>query len=521
MKGYKLLSEKDKHFELQHPDGGAFKVAKSGLSNQHMAKIRKMAGGGEVDDDGTDQTTGQDFAPPPSNLDSLYSSQTADRPPSESINPEESANFASPEDLNQLATRLPKGPKEGEVAPPPSNNPNAAMEKDIGGMQQTSAPMSDSQSAFSSISADNEKAINNEMKAAQASAAAVQRAGDIQAKVYDDNAQRQQALQRETAVKYAALDKEQAQLKQDVMNTKIDPGKVWNNASTGNKVLAGIGVLLSGIGSGLTGQPNLAMSVINKTIDDDIAAQRSELGKKQSLLSDNYRKYGDLRQATLATELQLNAVVQGQVASAAAKTQGPIAQANAQHLMTEYTLKGNDIKRQLAVAQGFAQPSQVASGDVDMNRLKLGVATGAIKNEDHGKILDELGEYREMKQAQSDIKDAFKKVSDLQTLGNRIGNPVQSARQIDKIKKLYALKIAKDTANKVTESDTEYAMDQFANLTDDEKTRNVGMNNVLNVVSSKYKFPRMEFYNVYQPPVKAKENPNAIKSGLQLTSGTR
>jgi len=69
--------------------------------------------------------------------------------------------------------------------------------------------------------------------------------------------------------------------KEDTELRQIDPERFWNNASTGRKVMAGIGMLLSGIGSGLTGQKNMAMETINRLIDNDIKAQ--QLNAEQGL----------------------------------------------------------------------------------------------------------------------------------------------------------------------------------------------------------------------------------------------
>lgn len=359
MKGYKLLKEHDKHFELLHPDGSAFPVAKSGLSETHMQKIRKMAEGGEVGD-------GSEAAPEPNpfgqyggyinavsaeNPD-LASRPLSDAPLAKSLRGQEVTD-TTPQYMSGFqpnadeAAAVPKGEEKTAEQEAPQVNPNTVIPH--GGMQQTSAPMPDSGSALTNIQADNDRIIADQTKALQASAAAAQTAAQQQAKIYAEHAEKVQNLEKQTQIRYAQLNKEQKQITQDVVNTKIDPTRVWDNASTGNKIMAGIGILLSGMGSGLTGQPNLAMDVINKTIDRDIDAQKTELGKKQNLLTQNYRKYGDLQQATAATELQLNSIVQGQIAAAAAKASGPQAQAQAQVAIGQLQLKSNEIKQSLAI----------------------------------------------------------------------------------------------------------------------------------------------------------------------------
>lgn len=89
----------------------------------------------------------------------------------------------------------------------------------------------------------------------------------------------------------------------DVKNQKIDPYKVWNDSSTGQKAGIVVGMLLSGLGQGLQGPgaTNMAMDAYNKQVDRSIESQKMELGKKENLLSQNLRRYGDLHTAEAAT----------------------------------------------------------------------------------------------------------------------------------------------------------------------------------------------------------------------------
>ena len=69
----------------------------------------------------------------------------------------------------------------------------------------------------------------------------------------------------------------------------IDPDRFWNDKSTGQKVMATIGLILGGIGSGLTGQPNAALQVLQNQIDKDIESQKlnaeQALAKKKHALN--------------------------------------------------------------------------------------------------------------------------------------------------------------------------------------------------------------------------------------------
>jgi hypothetical protein len=153
------------------------------------------------------------------------------------------------------------------------------------------------------------------------------------------------------AKELAAIDNHQASLMDAIMNQKIDPNRVWNNAGTGAKISAGIGVLLSGLGAGLTGGPNLALESINKMVDKDIDAQKTELGKKQTLFSMNMQKYRDVSMATAATKASMAAMLQGQLSSSAARMGSAQAMQNAKLQNAQIDMYRQQLNQQLASDQ--------------------------------------------------------------------------------------------------------------------------------------------------------------------------
>lgn len=153
------------------------------------------------------------------------------------------------------------------------------------------------------------------------------------------------------AKELAAIDSHQASLMDAIMNQKLDPNRIWNNASTGAKISAGIGVLLSGLGAGLTGGPNLALESINKMVDKDIDAQKTELGKKQTLFSMNMQKYRDVSMATAATKASMAAMLQGQLSSSAARMGSAQAMQNAKLQNAQIDMYRQQLNQQLADQQ--------------------------------------------------------------------------------------------------------------------------------------------------------------------------
>jgi hypothetical protein len=115
---------------------------------------------------------------------------------------------------------------------------------------------------------------------------------------------------------------------QELRDYKIDPNHYMGSLSTMGKISTGLGLFLGGIGSGMTGMPSQAMEFVNKQIDRDIESQKMQLNKKDTLLSANYKRLGNLKDAADFTRVQMLAIAQMQGDQALAKQGGTLAQAH-------------------------------------------------------------------------------------------------------------------------------------------------------------------------------------------------
>lgn len=193
-----------------------------------------------------------------------------------------------------------------------------------------------------------------------------------QARLYDEQAKDLALQQVRYDTHVRKLDSDIAELQKNIANQKIDPNRIWSNASTGNRVTAGISLLLGGLSQGLTGaKSNPAMDVINNAIDRDIDAQKAELGKKQNLLSLNLAKYGRLDQAFQATKLQIMAVTQAKINQQAAQMGSKQALGAAQVASGQMDVQMGMIKNQLAAAYAKEQLMNKPEGLTAKDLLKL------------------------------------------------------------------------------------------------------------------------------------------------------
>lgn len=124
---------------------------------------------------------------------------------------------------------------------------------------------------------------------------ATRQANDLRTHNEQVNADRIQ-FEKDQAARMEKLDT----LTDQAANAKIDTNHYWADKTTGDKVLAGISILLGGLGAGLTGGPNIALQMIDKAITRDIDAQKANLeqqragaGLQKGLVGEFNREYKD------------------------------------------------------------------------------------------------------------------------------------------------------------------------------------------------------------------------------------
>jgi hypothetical protein len=81
------------------------------------------------------------------------------------------------------------------------------------------------------------------------------------------------------------------------LKSKADIKDYWESQSTGNKILAGLGIALGGIGAGMAGQSsNRALDVINKAIEQDFARQKANFENARAMASESREQTQAARQ---------------------------------------------------------------------------------------------------------------------------------------------------------------------------------------------------------------------------------
>jgi hypothetical protein len=211
---------------------------------------------------------------------------------------------------------------------------------------------------------------------------------------------------------------------EDIKNTKIDPNHFLGNKDTWSKVQMGIGLILGGIGGGITGQANPALQFLNKQIDNDIEAQKANLGKKQSLLASNMQLYKDYQAAAGATKAQMADLFTKQLEQQALKQGGPLAQQRALNTKQQLIQQYYPIAMQSAMRQAMMQESH-SGGDMSHLLPMLRINNPEMAKEIESRSVPGIPGQAQVPLSPEDRSDLFAK----QNFDHKINDYINFAQQ--------------------------------------------------------------------------------------------
>ena len=248
-------------------------------------------------------------------------------------------------------------------------------------------------------------------------------------------------LSKSGADKYDALekmlgmwDKREAKLKE--ARKQIDPNGFWNKKNTQQKVFTAIGIMLSGIGAGLSGKENKFLEYIDNQIKNDIAAQQynSELAWKDA------QSIGDTMDKEIAIRDQMvksayeryaasNEFVVKRIEALKGKFSSEKQRIEADKVISELQSKGADALLNAAKIGG----KQVKRSVIE--EMQTGYEAKAKSKENYWKVTDEL-----TKRYESDklVEGGKKTINNIQILRNIIdeNNPVNDKQILTMLPKI-------------------------------------------------------------------------------------
>ncbi len=411
MKKYKFVSEDENMFHVEHPDGSTFAIAKSAVGPGVHKQIKalepvKMAEGGEVDDTPAQAVIEEPVAAQPSGpVGPVGAGEMGDL----------SQYFQAPQSAPEAIGSAGPG-----MAPAPIRTP--AQDEAQQAMLPESQPMAAEQPTP-------QTAMNQaQMGALNAKENAIKQAGAVQAgtfqqeaNTFDKLAQDQMKVDQESAKTLEPLRARSQELFNGIQNGTVDHNRLYHNMGTGNKILAAISVALSGLGSGLTGKPNIAMDVIQKSIDRDIESQKIDIGKKQNLFSENLRLIGDEKAAAMATKAQLLSSAQAKIQSFAAQRGSAQANLQSQVMMTDLQIQKQQLEQKASM---YALASK--GGDVNPAALVPHLVPGPHQES----VYKELERAMNTKKYHDQIMQNFDQAAADMRGAGRVGSIIKTPRSL-------------------------------------------------------------------------------------------
>lgn len=254
------------------------------------------------------------------------------------------------------------GPTLASNSPAPTANTVPGISGELGGQQ--SVPGGGLANPASQSSGLMNQALNEQLGGAKAEAKAQSDLGMAQAAIEHQQQANMAQQQANYENSYKGLEAERMKFQNDIEQGHIDPKRYVGDMSTGQKFSTAIGLILGGMGGALTHQENPALKFLNNQIENDINAQKSELDKKQNLLSMNMKQFGNLDQATNMTRVMMATMADSQLKEAMAKAQDPLAKARLQQAQGQLHEKYAPIMQQMATRQALMNAGSRDTGSV-------------------------------------------------------------------------------------------------------------------------------------------------------------
>lgn len=331
--------------------------------------------------------------------------------------------------------------------------------------------------------------------------------------------QQQQAINLENEYKKHSeeLTKERAALLKDYGEGHINPNHYMENKSALGKVGTAIGLILGGIGGGLTKQGNPALEFLNHQINRDIEAQKADLGKKENLLSANLKQFGNLKDATDMTRIMQADIYSAKLKEAAAKVMDPVARAKALQAASHFDLTvAQPLLQQLALKRSVM--SGMGTGGVDPS-----VAVRYVVDESHQpKAYEEVKQQQNINAMNKNAIDSFDKVSMMQNTANRALNPLQSSSQINAEWEPMMDKLTKNTEGRVTPITIDLMNSLKPAISDSPQTLAIKRQKLMNILNSERSTPTLDAYGIKIPKNIGMARPNTnAPQGYNLHASTR
>lgn len=423
---YKIKSESEDSYHVEHPSGKTFTFMKKGMTPKAQAIVKKMYSGGAVKmfDGGT--TPDSLSANPVANSDT----NTAADPVQASVQPDLQSVTApnyptTPNDADQPSALRQAAdavlarnglPTTSGIQGIASDVANSGIIDPTGQggkgqptqSAQSSQPTQPAQTPYvappdqpnpMAVNAQaNDAIFNQQESSAQDFLKSQGNAAAQQQQAYQDfiNKQSQIATPQQRENEYKAKDDAFMQHVMDTQN--VDPNRYYKNQSTGSRVLSTIGILIGGLAG--SNVQNQALKMTQDGVQADIDAQKADHGNAVNLWKMNRQNMQDDKQADLATSNQLLTTMQAKAAMAAAGSNSADSRFKIQQYISNVEQQKAQNRMMLGVMSGGA------SG-MDPSMLVPRLVPPALQP----KVFDEIKNNQDIQKLRSPIMASFDKAA--------------------------------------------------------------------------------------------------------------
>lgn len=281
--------------------------------------------------------------------------------------------------------------------------------------------------------------INQFQTGVNQEAAAIGQQAKAQQDVLKQQAASQQALINDFNQKNQQYMQEVNNVMEDYKKQYINPNHYQESQTAGQKVSTAIGLILGGMGAGLTGGENTAARFLSDQIARDIEAQKANMGKGQNILSFNLQKYGNMRDAVAMTDAMQKGIYATKLEEAAANSKDPMAKARAMQVAAQFKAQILPQISKVAQAQTVQGLLSAPANTEAQFRQKLGALRTA--SPEHAKDMEEkyvpgyglasIKPSEKDKEALTAMKELKRGLTELQSRAITIGTTVPGS-QADK-----------------------------------------------------------------------------------------
>jgi hypothetical protein len=446
---FKIVHEDEHHLRLAHPDGHEVKIAKAGLSEALLNKISslpKMAEGGEV--------------------------------------PEQPFGDKAMGFLKNLGTGVMTGFKDPEPQPTqPAGLSNMPLVNSQAPIQQTAVtPIDKVDTRENSM----QKAMGNYAAAENAQANALAQQGKMQSDAYKKEAAATQDFSSHLQQARQEIEHNISGLHEFLQSNEVKPHKFLDEMSTGKHIRTAIGLILGGMGAGLTGGENQALKFLNAQIDRDIESQKANLGKSENMLGAYLKEYGNITDAQNALKLSYQVATQNAMGQIAGQMAGPQAKANAQLNIAKMQAQMAPAMDQLALrraAMKYGQGQMGGAGSQSVSAMLIPTIEDKTERENAYKQLSEASRLSSL------AKNA---ISTFDNLAGMTGAGIASPRERGSALEAVTGELIKEEGGKINEALKGQVAKLFPQAGESAETRNNKRQRLIELIKTKYNFPVLD-----------------------------